>query len=182
MNAAFPSTIYIHSWPRRSALFLIPLVLICFALFQNAQAVSPPPDGGYPGGNTAEGHNALFGLTTGSYNTAVGFFSLSSNPTNSFNTAIGAGMLLANTADNNTATGAAALLSNTTGAFNTHRHFQHCQRGLCTFKQQHRRREHGQRLSCAQWQRYGRRQHCLRFSSSYFAASANRGFEFHRSS
>jgi hypothetical protein len=81
--------------------------------------VSPPPDGGYPGGNTAEGQNALFSLTTGGYNTAVGYLSLRSDTTNSFNTAIGAGTLLANTADENTAIGAGALLSNTTGLFNT---------------------------------------------------------------
>ena len=30
-----------------------------------AKAVSPLPDGGYPGGNTAEGQNALLSLTTG---------------------------------------------------------------------------------------------------------------------
>jgi hypothetical protein len=84
-----------------------------------AQAVSPPPDGGYPGGNTAEGASALFTLTTGGYNTAVGFFSLRSNTVGSFNTATGVGTLLANTADNNTAVGAGALLSNTTGSQNT---------------------------------------------------------------
>jgi hypothetical protein len=84
-----------------------------------AQAVSPAPDGGYPGGNTAEGQAALLSLTTGGFNTAVGFLSLRSNTTNSFNTAVGAGALLANTADENTATGAGALLSNTTGLQNT---------------------------------------------------------------
>jgi hypothetical protein len=103
----------------RSSAPIILMLLTCFAIFQRAEAVSPPPDGGYPGGNTAEGQNALFGLSTGSYNTAVGFFSLRTNATNSFNTALGAGTLLANTADNNTATGAAALLSNTTGDNNT---------------------------------------------------------------
>ena len=40
------------------------------------QAVIPPPDGGYPGGNTAEGQNALLNLSSGGYNTAVGFVSL----------------------------------------------------------------------------------------------------------
>jgi hypothetical protein len=101
------------------ALLLIPLLLICFALSPEAQAVSPPPDGGYPAGNTAEGQNALLGLTTGGFNTAVGFLSLGSSTTNSFNTALGAGTLLANTADKNTATGAGALLGNTTGFENT---------------------------------------------------------------
>ena len=91
----------------------------CFALIPTTQAVSPPPDGGYPGGNTAEGQAALLSLTTGGFNTAVGFFSLRVNGTGSFNTAVGAGALLATTADSNTATGTAALLSNGTGANNT---------------------------------------------------------------
>ena len=95
------------------------LALSCFALCQMSEAVNPAPDGGYAGGNTAEGQNALFSLTIGGYNTAVGFFSLRTDTTGSFNTGIGAGALLANAADQNTATGAGALLSNTTGAFNT---------------------------------------------------------------
>jgi Chaperone of endosialidase len=95
------------------------LALGLFALPHRTQAVSPAPDGGYPGGNTAEGQSALLSLTSGTYNTALGLFSLESNTDASFNTAIGAGTLLANTGDNNTATGAAALLSNTTGSFNT---------------------------------------------------------------
>jgi len=92
----------------------------------NAFGVSPAPDGGYPGANTAEGQDALLSLTTGSYNTAVGIFALRSDTTGSFNTAIGAGTLLANVGDpssgrgvENTATGFGALLSNTTGANNT---------------------------------------------------------------
>jgi hypothetical protein len=93
--------------------------LACLVFIQHAQAVSPAPDGGYPGGNTAEGQNALFGLGSGTYNTALGFFSLKNNTTGNLNTAIGAGTLLLNTADQNTATGAAALLSNTTGSSNT---------------------------------------------------------------
>ena len=94
------------------------LAFSCIALLPRVQAVSPPPDGGYPSGNTAEGQNALFSLTSGGFNTAVGIFSLRSNTTNSFNTAIGAGTLFANTADQNTATGFGALLSNTTGRVN----------------------------------------------------------------
>ena len=100
----------------RKRLFLIPL-LAC-SLLISAQAVSPPPDGGYPGGNTAEGQNSLLSLTSGTYNTGVGFSSLSVTVTGKFNTAVGAGALLANTGDNNTATGAGTLLNNTTGSFN----------------------------------------------------------------
>ena len=98
---------------------LITLALLCFGLSPRAQAVVPPPDGGYPNFTTAEGTNALQSLTTGAGNTAVGWFSLFSNADGSFNTAIGAGALLFNTADQNTAFGAAALLFNTTGSNNT---------------------------------------------------------------
>jgi trimeric autotransporter adhesin len=96
----------------------IVLALGCLALSQTAQAVSPPPDGGYPGGNTAEGRNALLSLTSGTYNTAIGFLSLS-NTDGSFNTAVGAGTLIATSGEQNTATGAGALLSNSTGFRNT---------------------------------------------------------------
>jgi uncharacterized coiled-coil protein SlyX len=98
---------------------VIALVLICFALSRQARAVVPAPDGGYPGGNTAEGQDALFNLSTGTYNTAVGMLSLWSNTDGSFNTAIGAGALLLNIAGENTAIGAGALLSNTSGQYNT---------------------------------------------------------------
>ena len=100
-------------------LFFIALALLYFAILPKAQAVIPPPDGGYPGFNTAEGQNALFSRTTGVANTGVGWYSLWSNIDNSYNTAVGAGTLLFNTADNNTAFGAAALLFNTTGTQNT---------------------------------------------------------------
>jgi hypothetical protein len=94
-------------------------MLACFVLYPKAEAVVPAPDGGYPGGNTAEGQNALLSLTSGTYNTAVGWASLQSNTTGRFNTGVGAGALLANTSIENTATGAGALLSNTTGYDNT---------------------------------------------------------------
>jgi hypothetical protein len=102
-----------------SPLFVRALVLVCFAFTRSALAVVPPPDGGYPGFNTAEGQNTLFGLTTGSANTAVGWFSLFSNAVGSFNTGTGAGTLVFNTGDENTALGTAALLFNTTGLANT---------------------------------------------------------------
>jgi hypothetical protein len=104
----------------------VTLVILFFGFLLNAQAVTPPPDGSYPGGNTAEGQNALLSLTTGTYNTAVGLFSLLSNAEGNFNTAVGAGTLLANVGDpgtgdgvENTAIGAGALLSNSTGLRNT---------------------------------------------------------------
>ncbi len=98
---------------------LVTLALLCFGLLSGAQAVVPPPDGGYPNFTTAEGTKALQNVTTGSANTAVGWFSLGSVITGSFNTATGAGSLLFNTADENTAFGAAALLNNTSGTGNT---------------------------------------------------------------
>ena len=98
---------------------LITFALVCFALSQKAQAVVPPPDGGYPNFTTAAGDHALQALTLGVGNTAIGTFSLFSVTTGNFNTAVGAGALDLNTADSNTATGAAALLFNTTGTENT---------------------------------------------------------------
>jgi hypothetical protein len=65
--------------------------IICIVLLPRAQAVVPPPDGGYPNFTTAEGQKALFSLTTGAANTAVGWSSLFSNGEGSFNTATGAG-------------------------------------------------------------------------------------------
>jgi hypothetical protein len=93
--------------------------IVCFTLLPKAQAVSPPPPGGYPNFTTAAGDHALQALTLGLGNTAIGTFSLFSVTTGNFNTAVGAGSLDLNTADSNTATGAAALLFNTTGTENT---------------------------------------------------------------
>jgi hypothetical protein len=73
---------------------LIVLLLVCIGLLPKVQAVSPPPDGGYPGGNTAEGTNALFSLTSGQNNTAVGDSALSNNTNGSSNTATGYQALL----------------------------------------------------------------------------------------
>jgi hypothetical protein len=96
------------------------IAFVGFALSPMMQAVVPAPDGGYPGGNTAEGDNALFTLTTGASDTAVGFAALGSNTTGDFNTAIGFAALGSNTTgDLNTAEGSGALLLNTTGSSNT---------------------------------------------------------------
>src|SRR4029453_3721161 len=48
---------------QKTSLFLIALLLACFGLLPRAQAVVPAPDGGFPGGNTAEGQAALLSLT-----------------------------------------------------------------------------------------------------------------------
>ena len=106
--------------PTKSAI-LIPLVIALFAFSPATRAqLSPPPDGGYPGNNTAEGTDALFSLTTGTDNTALGFDALYSNTTGDSNTATGSTALTSNTTGiRNTATGFAALQSNTTGERNT---------------------------------------------------------------
>jgi len=103
---------------KTTPLFLA-LMLACLAFLSRAQAVSPPPPGGYPNFTTAAGDHALQALTLGVGNTAIGTFSLFSVTTGSFNTAVGAGSLDLNTGDSNTATGAAALLFNTAGTENT---------------------------------------------------------------
>jgi Chaperone of endosialidase len=105
--------------PFGRGLLLIPVLLACFALSPGAQAVVPPPDGGYPGSNTAEGTQALQNLTTGVWNTALGFQALFSDTTGSSNTATGVRALLNNNGANNTATGVLALGANTSGFNNT---------------------------------------------------------------
>jgi Chaperone of endosialidase len=119
-------------------LLFIPVMLGCFALLPCARAVSPAPDGGYPGFNTAEGQNALAQATLGVWNTAIGGFALNAditggnantavglnalghNTTGDFNTAVGVEALLTNvTGSNNTALGGQALKFNTTGSSNT---------------------------------------------------------------
>jgi hypothetical protein len=117
-----PSSVRIQLMKNRNTIFtaiLFTLALLCAAVAPKAFGVVPPPDGGYPGFNTAKGQNALLNLTSGTANTGVGWFSLSSVTAGSFNTATGAGALLFNTAAQNTAFGAAALLFNTTGFGNT---------------------------------------------------------------
>jgi len=91
----------------------------CLALLPVARAVTPAPDGGYPGLNTAEGQNALFSLTTGLWNTALGGYTLSGNTVGQANTAVGLNALRQNVQGNsNTAAGVNALYSNNNGAEN----------------------------------------------------------------
>jgi hypothetical protein len=98
---------------------LIPVVIVCL-LAPVLQAVTPPPDGGYPGGNTAEGQNALFSLTTGVWNTAIGSQSLYHVTTGNQNTATGYQTLFSDTTGRfNVANGAQALFNNTSGSLNT---------------------------------------------------------------
>ena len=127
-----PLSIRIQLMKNRNITFTT-IILFAFgslALLPKAQATPEEapatPAAALPGFNTAEGQNALFGLTTGVGNTAVGWFSLWSNTDGSFNTGVGAGTLLFNVGDqstgegvNNTALGTVALLFNTTGSENT---------------------------------------------------------------
>jgi hypothetical protein len=99
---------------------LVLLAVGGLALSPMARAVTPAPDGGYPGSNTAEGDNALFNLAGGLDNTALGFDALLSNTAGNFNTAVGFDALFHNTTGfENTAIGVNALISNTTGSSNT---------------------------------------------------------------
>src|SRR5438034_8216095 len=72
---------------------LMTLTLLCFGLSPTAKALlpAPAPDGGYPGGNTAEGINALHDVNTalGINNTAVGLNALTNDTTGQYNVAVG---------------------------------------------------------------------------------------------
>jgi hypothetical protein len=85
-------------------------MLVCFALCEQVQSATDTPDPGpVPATNTADGHLALAGLTTGAYNSAFGIYSLLSLTDGNFCTGVGGGALFSNTASENTATGAGAL-------------------------------------------------------------------------
>jgi hypothetical protein len=125
---------------RRVLFTTIVLVLACLDL-PNVFGVVPAPDGGYPGGNTAEGTNALHNRTSGQYNTAMGLNALYADTTGGLNTALGFQTLrfnvagISNTAvggnalfhnrnSYNTAVGDGALFNNTTGSLNTAHGYQ----------------------------------------------------------
>jgi trimeric autotransporter adhesin len=122
-------------------LCLIVFALGCLALLPRAQAISPPADGDYSTGDTAQGSgdntaigadtlcdmmmlsntpygcHALEGNTTGAHNTAIGFNALEGNTTGNNNTAIGFLALENAMGNNNTAIGNTALYY-TTGSGN----------------------------------------------------------------
>ncbi|HVI76795.1 MAG TPA: tail fiber domain-containing protein, partial [Candidatus Acidoferrum sp.] len=120
-----------------SYLAVVAVSLASFTGFApRAFGVMPPPDGGYPSKNTAEGQDALFSLTNGTANTANGFSALKAdttgdrntangalalftNVTGSENTAIGYAALFYNRGSGNTANGIGALHNNATGNNNT---------------------------------------------------------------
>ena len=114
-----------------SSVFLVAVVLACFALSPQARATcregcdlnrantffgdDPLVSNTTGVANTAIGSAALQNNTTGSFNTAVGSGALVDNQTGSSNTAIGFQTLVDNIGSNNTATGSQALWRNTTG-------------------------------------------------------------------
>ena len=106
----------------KSAVFAIG----CLWVVTTVQAVVPPPDGGYAGGNTAEGTQSLFNLLAGAVNnTAIGYRALFNDTTGNNNTGIGAVVLFANTTGaSNTAAGFRTLVANTTGSDNTGNGFE----------------------------------------------------------
>jgi hypothetical protein len=90
------------------------------ALSAETRAVTPAPDGGYAGNNTAEGTSALSSLTSGADNTANGFQALFHNTSGTYNSGEGFRALFSNTTGVlNTATGVQALANNTTANYNT---------------------------------------------------------------
>jgi hypothetical protein len=96
------------------------LALACLTLSQTGWAVLPAPDGAYPGGNTAEGNNALFSRTTGVSNTAIGSQALYHDTTGGSNTAVGNNALFHTSVGiSNTAVGVSAAVNNIAGGSNT---------------------------------------------------------------
>jgi trimeric autotransporter adhesin len=110
----------------RTITFTTTFVALGFlALASTIQALNPPPDGGYPGQNTAEGDGALDSLTffhgqpSATDNTALGFHALVNNTVGNENTAVGKNALLGNVnGDSNTATGVSTLVF-ANGNYNT---------------------------------------------------------------
>jgi hypothetical protein len=104
-----------RSLPLRRGFLLIPLMLVCFALSPQTQAITQPntPDpGAKPVSDTADGSNALLSITSGIHNSGFGFDALLSNSTANFSTAVGSAALLVSNAPENVGVGCGALLLN----------------------------------------------------------------------
>jgi hypothetical protein len=118
-----PTGRHITACPTLRRGFLLPalaFILIAMAASPAIHAVTPPPDGGYPNGNTAEGSDALFSLTDGFENAAIGTNALYYNTSGYLNAAVGAYAMITNsTGIENTALGAEAMFENTNGDCNT---------------------------------------------------------------
>jgi Chaperone of endosialidase len=100
-------------------LVVMTLLLGSWAFCPGTRAVTPAPDGGYAGANTAEGTQALQSLTTGIYNNGIGFQALYHNTTGSYNVGDGFRALFSNTTGRfNIAIGSGALYNDTTGLRN----------------------------------------------------------------
>ncbi len=127
-------------WRRGLLLISCAASLVCLAFSQAAGALNPPPDGGYPNQNTAEGDGSLNDINTSadSDNTALGFEAMNLAEQVTGNTAVGSQALffafqanfntgvgynalrqVGGHGDNNTAVGASAAGINTTGSDNT---------------------------------------------------------------
>ena len=96
------------------------LALACSTVSQTAWAVVPAPNGGYPGGNTAEGTNALFSryywcLGHGHRRSSALSHHHRYRPTQCL---VIRPCLITSAAEGNTAMGANALLKNVSGSFN----------------------------------------------------------------
>ena len=102
-----------------SGLFLIPLMLACFALLPSVQATPDPAP--RPGvGNVADGNGALASVTgAASFDSAFGNNAMFSLTTGNNNAAQGNSALFTANGSKNTAVGVIALRQNATGADNT---------------------------------------------------------------
>ena len=102
-----------------SSHIIVIFALAWFALSPTAQALNPPPGGGYANGTTAVGTQSLLNLTSGIWNTALGFQALNHDTVGGNNTATGVRALFNDTSGSyNSATGIYALYANVDGWFN----------------------------------------------------------------
>jgi hypothetical protein len=82
---------------KKQASYILSSILIAIGLgtVPAARAVDPPPDGGYPNENTAEGEEALIANTTGTAHTAIGYHALHTLAGDASSTAAGSTTIVA---------------------------------------------------------------------------------------